>query len=123
ASDYRWFPGAVEHRLVGPIGAEPDREIPARRWQPVGFLILARRLIAKIDGKRAVRVVFQSFVLRAERKTIDRIRVKEVFGVVDRQRPKAPHRRKLPLRESNSIGRLTYKLLRLRVVVSIEVRC
>src|SRR3974390_415456 len=53
-SDLRRFSGAVEHCLVGPIGAQPDREVPAR---PVGLLILARRLIAEIDSKRAVGVV------------------------------------------------------------------
>src|SRR5262249_3798045 len=51
ASDHRWFPGAIEHCLVGPISAQPDREVTIRRWQPVGLLIHARRLMAKINSK------------------------------------------------------------------------
>ena len=85
-------------------GPARSRSAPATSWIP---------LVAKIDGRGAVGVVFQVLVFRAEHKTIHRIRVKEVFGVIHRQRPKAPHRRKLRLRESNGIGRFTYKLLRL----------
>src|SRR5262249_250695 len=55
----------VEHCLVRPIGAEPDREIPAGRRQPVGFFIfrarcclervLAQRLRARCDRSRRCR--------------------------------------------------------------------
>src|SRR5580765_6625397 len=91
--DHRRLPGAVEHGLLGPIGADPDREIACRRRKPVGFLVLARRLVPEIEGQAAIVVVLQRLVLGAEREAVQRVWVEEMFGVVHRQRPEALRRR------------------------------
>src|SRR5262245_65142665 len=61
------LPRAVEDGLVGPIGAEPNREVPLRRRQPVRFVLFARRRVPEIDGQAAVGVVLQRLVLRPQR--------------------------------------------------------
>ena len=57
---YWRLPGAVEDRLVGPIGANPNRKISSRRRQPVGFLFFAGRLVPEIEGQAAVVVVLSA---------------------------------------------------------------
>src|SRR5271157_5726525 len=66
-------PGAVQHRLVGPIATDVERERAVGSRQPVVFLVLARRRCARIDRERAVRVVLQRLVLRAERIALERV--------------------------------------------------
>src|SRR5271166_4763921 len=59
-------PGAVQHRLVGPIATEVQRERAVGCGQPIGFLVLAGRRCAGIERERAISVVLQRLVLRAK---------------------------------------------------------
>src|SRR5271157_683651 len=85
AAHNRRLPRAVEDGLIGPIGPEPNRKISCRSRYPVGLLVSAGRFHPEVNGQRAVRIVFQRFVLRAEREPIDSVRGEDVFGVIDRQ--------------------------------------
>src|SRR4029078_9407083 len=100
----RWCPGAIEDGLLGPIGADVERERSAGRRQPVAFLILAGRLGAGIKRERSVGVVFEILVLRAERIASQRIGVEEMQVVVEGEGAKAPDRRHLAPRKGGGLG-------------------
>jgi hypothetical protein len=77
------------------------RERPGRCRQPVGFF--AGRRCARIERERAVGVVLQRLVLRAERVAFERVGIEQVLIVVERQRPEAFDRRQLPFFENERV--------------------
>ena len=52
--DFGWLPGAVQNRLLAPIGANVEREVAVRSGEPVALLVLARRFGAGVKRERAV---------------------------------------------------------------------
>ena len=61
--DSRRLPRAVDDHVFRPVGADVKREHAVRRWQPVRFLVLARRFCAGIQRQRPVRVELEILVL------------------------------------------------------------
>src|SRR5262249_49741959 len=55
----RLLPVAVERFGFGPKKAQEHQEWPARRRQPIGFLVLAWRIMLDVQRQTPVRVAFQ----------------------------------------------------------------
>jgi hypothetical protein len=79
------LPGAIENRLLAPIGADVEREVAVWSGEPVALLVLARGFCARIKRERAVGISLERPVLRPERIALQIIWMEEVLGVVQRQ--------------------------------------
>src|SRR5215469_2520845 len=62
----RLLPFAVERLRFGPKKAQEDQEWPTRRRQPIGFLVLARRIVLDVQRHAPVSVELQ---IRQRRRT------------------------------------------------------
>src|SRR6516164_11029716 len=105
ALQWRLLPFAVERLRLGPKKTQEHQEWPTRRRQPIGFFVLARRIVLDVQCHAPVSVALQ---IRQHRQ-IDEVAVEGIRNkepgrqFIYCQRPERVDRWQLARREAQSI--------------------
>ena len=122
--DVRRCPATVQNRWSGPVGPEIEREGAIRGGEPVAaHRLVVGRIVRDEKRQAAVGVALEAVVLRAERVTVELVRVEEVVFVVERERPETLDGRQPGRGERDRVAAGAVQAIAGRVEVLVEVGC